>query len=239
MNLGNSLAVSKEMVEVARCPPKKCRTILNGVDLSRFRPDLPRIFREEMGWQADQIVVGMVANFRPCKRHADFLEAAAIIRKLYPETRFVMVGADNGNMAEIATRVKALGLEQSVAMLGSQSRPERIFAAIDIYVCTSDTEGFSNVLLEALACGKPVIATRVGGNQEVIRDGDNGFLVPPKSPELVARALEKLLAQPNLRVAMGNRGRNFAEAKFSLKRMVDEHERLYKELISEHVMSAV
>jgi glycosyltransferase involved in cell wall biosynthesis len=230
LTLGNSGAVCEEMVRVG-CPSSKCHTIRNGVDTTRFHPGLARIWRNEMGWGADDIVFGMVANYRPCKRHQDFVDAAAILLQHHPGLKFVMVGADAGSRTEIEKRISELQLEESVFMLESDPCPERILAALDIYVCTSDTEGFSNVLLEALACGKPVIATRVGGNSEIIIDGENGFLVPARSPKSVAAVAEILLDQASLRSSMGARGRELAESRFSLQRMIAEHEQLYAELM--------
>jgi glycosyltransferase involved in cell wall biosynthesis len=116
-------------------------------------------------------------------------------------------------------------------LVESQHFPERIFAALDIYICPSDTEGFSNVLLEALACGKPVIATNVGGNPEIIVQSENGFLVPPRSPQAIAEAAEVLICDPGERSLMGLHGRELVKQRFSLERMVAEHEQLYASLV--------
>lgn len=231
VNLGNSEAVSSAMV-AAGCPVHKCRTIFNGVDTARFRPDLPRTWRTEFGWSPDEILLGMIANFRPCKRHSDFLDAAVLLLKHHPRLKFVMVGADAGNRAETQEKIRALGLANSVALVDSQRYPERILAAIDIYVCASDTEGFSNVLLEALACGKPLIATDVGGNPEIVAHGENGFLVPPRSPLSIAAAAEVLIGDPGKRFLMGLRGCELVKRRFSLEHMVAEHEQLYAALIA-------
>ena len=230
VNLGNSAAVTSGMV-AAGCPLNKCRTIFNGVDTDRFRPDLPRVWRAEMRWSADEIVLGMIANFRPCKRHSDLLDAAVLLLNHHPRLKFVMVGADAGNRAETQEKMRALGLTENVVLLDGQRCPERIFAALDIYVCASDTEGFSNVLLEALSCGKPVIATNVGGNPEIIAHGENGFLVPPRSPQSIAEAAEVLIGDSGKRAVMGARGREVVKQKFSLQQMVAEHEQLYASLI--------
>jgi glycosyltransferase involved in cell wall biosynthesis len=160
--------------------------------------------------------------------------AAAILAERYPQLKFVMVGADAGARNEVEQQISALQLKSKVFLFDTDPRPETIFAGIDIYVCASDTEGFSNVLLEALACGKPVIATNVGGNPEIITHGENGFLVPARSPASLATAAEVLICDPNLRKAMGARGRKLVEQKFSLAGMVSRHEDLYTSLISEH-----
>lgn len=232
VTLGNSTAVTNEMKSFG-CPPRKCRTIFNGVDTVRFHPHVSRAWRQEMGWREDDTVFGMVANFRPCKRHCDFVQAAAILLRRYTGLRFVMVGADGGTRAEIEKNVRELRIQDSVFVIDSQPDPEKILAAIDVYVCTSETEGFSNVILEALACSKPVIATQVGGNPEIVRNGENGLLIPVRSPVAVAAAAGYLLEQPDIRISMGVRGRGIIESRFSLQSMVSEHEQLYSALISE------
>lgn len=232
VTLGNSIAVTKEMKSFG-CPSRKCYTILNGVDTARFRPSLSRTLRQEMGWKEDDIVVGMLANFRPCKRHCDFLAAAVILLRRYPGLRFVMMGADGGGRSQIEMSVRDMGVENNVWIVNSRPDPEAFLAAIDIYVCTSDSEGLSNSVLEALACAKPVIATRVGGNPEVIADGESGLLIPARSPESLVGAIEFLISQRDARLSMGMCARALIEARFSLQRMVSEHEKLYVTLMSE------
>ena len=230
-NLGNSRAVSREMVDVGGCPAQKCGTIYNGVDTLRFRPNLSSGLRQQMGWSQDEVVFGMVANFRPCKGHREFVQAAAIIAQRRPEARFVMAGADGGEKDSILRQVENLHLSHVVRTLDSDPCPEKIFAALDICVCTSHAEGFSNVLLEAMACGKPVIATQVGGNPEAIRHGESGFLVPEGEPQMVAGIAERLLLDEGLRRTIGMNGRMWVERTFSLKTMVRAHENLYRELL--------
>jgi glycosyltransferase involved in cell wall biosynthesis len=234
LNVGNSDAVSREMILVGGCPAHKAHVIHNGVDLNRFRCDLSSARRTALGWDDRHVVFGMIANFRPCKRHRDFVEVASIVLRRHPEARFLMVGADSGSRAAVSAQIRGLGLDESkVHILDADPHPENIFTAIDIYVCTSETEGFSNVILEAMACGKPVIATDVGGNVESVQDGKTGFLVPCGSPEAVAEAAEKLLADRGLLAECGVQGRRRVEKLFSLERMVHDYEQLYMRLLSE------
>ena len=232
LNLGNSAAVIRQMVNPGGCPPQKCHTIYYGVDTQRFRPELPRSWRTQMGWGEQHIVFGIVANFRACKRHTDFVQAAAIVLQQFPNARFVMVGADYGLREAVTKQISELGLEQKVRIVDSDPHPEKIFSAMDVYVCTSESEGFSNVLLEAMACGKPVIATNVGGNPEAVVDGETGLLVACKSPQAVADAAKKLIQESGIRLVMGMLGRQRVEQHFSLDRMVRMHEQLYLELLA-------
>lgn len=191
-----------------------------------------------MGWGENNVVFGMVANFRPCKRHIDLVQAAAMILQQHPEARFVMVGADYGSREEVVREIEKLELKGKVHVVERDPSPEKIFAALDVYVCASESEGFSNVLLEAMACAKPVIATGVGGNPEAVLDGETGFLVPWGFPPALAAAAERLLRDPEQRRVMGIRGRQRAEQNFSLDRMVRMHEQLYLQLLSERRKTA-
>jgi L-malate glycosyltransferase len=229
-NLSNSRAVGREMVDVAGCPASRCGTIYNGVDLQRFHPAITSELRRQLGWMNGEVVFGMVANFRPCKRHYDFLEAAALLAARHNEARFLMAGADHGEKAAVEEQIAARSLGGKVRILESTPFPETILAAIDVCVCTSEAEGFSNVLLEAMACGKPVIATRVGGNTEAVRDRETGILVSPRDLCSTAEASAALLQDPGLRRAMGLAGRKRVEQEFSVSEMVRRHEELYLNL---------
>ena len=238
VTLGPSEAVTREMISLGGCPRRKCCTLYNGVDTSRFRPDLPRWWRTKMGWNEQDVVFGMVANFRACKGHADFVQAAAQIAQRNPEARFVMVGADQGLKAATEQQVRKLELGDKTRIVDVDPSPEKIFAAMDVCVCTSTSEAFGLVLAEAMACGRPVIATAVGGIPEVVRCGETGFLVPVGSPSSVAEAAESLLRDPARRRVMGMSGRLRAEQNFSLDRMVSRHEQLYLQLLSERKRTA-
>ena len=238
LNLGNSSAVSEELISLGKCPPNKSHTICNGVDTLRFHPGSSRAWRTGQGWDDTHVVFGMVANFHVYKRHIDFVKAAALILKHGPQARFLMVGADYGQKEIITSEVARLGLSSKIRLWDSDPRPEKIFSAMDVLVCPSATEGSPNVVLEAMACGKPVIATNVGGNPELVQEGETGFLVPRGSPQSIADAADKLLLAPERRIAMGNRGRLRVEQQFSLERMVRSHERLYLRLLAERKRTA-
>jgi glycosyltransferase involved in cell wall biosynthesis len=237
-SLGNSRAVTSEMVEVGGCPQLKCGTIYNGVDLQRFRPDLPSCLRQELGWTRDEVVFGMVANFRRCKRHVDFVSAAALITKQHKEARFLMVGAESEIKRETLRQIDALSLTEKVRVLDATPSPELVFAALDVYVCASDAEGFSNVLLEAMSCSKPVIATRAGGNEEAVKHGVTGLLTSVGDPEDLAVAAIQLLDDPTLRHRFGAAGRKRVETEFSIETMVRAHEHLYSRLYEAHCKAA-
>jgi len=230
-NLGNSHAVTREMIRVAGCPESKCGTLHNGVDLQRFRPDVPSPIRQQLGWTHDEVVFGQVANFRPGKRHSDFVEMAAALAQRHPQARFILAGADYGVKPSILRQIDARGLGPRIKVLNGCPSPEEIFAALDVYVCTSEAEGFSNAILEAMACAKPVIATAVGGNPEAVQHNHSGFLVPMGDLPAFSQRADTLLAHAGLRKTMGRNGRGRAETEFSLEAMVQAHQELYVNLL--------
>lgn len=231
--LGNSAEIAKQIVELDGFPRERVAIIPNGVDATRFRPEQSSDLRAGFGWSAQHLVIGMVANFRACKRHGDFLNAAALLHREHPETRFVLVGNDLGELEPTRERISTLRLGQVVRILTGCSKPETIYPALDVYVCTSETEGLSNVLLEAMACGKPIVATAVGGSPETIQDEMQGILVPPYRPDAIVAALNRLITFPELRGRMGTAGRKRAQQHYSLTAMVRAHEQLYTRLIAE------
>src|SRR5205085_10872711 len=122
-------------------------TIYNGVDTDRFRPERSEYWRAHYGWNKGQVVLGMLANFFGYKRHVDLVEAAALLHRKYPHTRFVMAGQNRGEMPAILSAIAGRGLCDVMQIVRSTSRPEDLYAALDVLVCCSDTEGFSNVIL--------------------------------------------------------------------------------------------
>jgi glycosyltransferase involved in cell wall biosynthesis len=226
-NLGNSRAVADEMLSVAGCPQNKCGAIVNGVDVHKFRPSLPSDLRQQLDWNHGETILGMIGNFREVKRHNDFVSAAAILSAAHPQVRFLMAGADAGTKTVVQKQVERLGLVERVRIMDATPEPENIFAAIDIYVCASSAEGFSNAVLEAMACGKPVVATRAGGNPEAVLNGETGFLVPVGSPAAIALAADRLITNLSERTSMGIHGRQRAVEQFPLQAMVAAHQELY------------
>lgn len=234
-NLGNSNAVTDEMIRDAGCPTSKCATLHNGVDLQRFHPDVSSTIRQHLGWTQDEIVFGQIANFRPGKRHADFVEMSAILAPKLPQARFILAGADYGTQPSIVRQIESRGLGSKIKVLNGSPSPEEIFAALDVYVCTSEAEGFSNVILEAMACAKPVIATAVGGNLEAVRNEHSGFLVPVGDIATLSQRAETLLENASLRRRMGMTGRELAETEFSLSTMVTAQQEMYRSLFDARV----
>jgi len=210
----------------------RCRTIPNGVDMQRFHPaDAARRagLRGALGFDGSARLIGCVASFSPVKRHADMLAAFAQVRGRLPDAHLLLIG--EGPLREpIERQIAELNLSACVHLLGARRDVEHILPALDAFVLASSTEGLSNAILEAQACGLPVAATDVGGNPDLVREGETGLLVPPGTPDALARAMGDLLANAERAAEFGQRARANVERKHSLEAMAQAYEAVYREL---------
>lgn len=225
--LANSAAVAHELCSKDGVRPEKVRLIYNGVDVQAYTAASPNGLRNTIGASHQTILIGTIANFFAYKGHADLVEAARKIVPRYPDVRFVLSGREEGTQRVIRGEIERSGLQTHFSVLDENPDVIPLFKSLDIYACPSQTEGFSNVLLEAMAAGRPVIATTVGGNPEAVADGETGILVPPRDPDRLAAALELLIKDVDLRRRMGAAGQQRAKQKFSLDGMVRQHHELY------------
>ena len=230
--LANSSAVQRELSDADSIPAEQIRLIYNGVDTAAFRQAEPNGFRRYLGVDENTMLVGTVANFFPYKRHEDLVEAARLLITKYPRLCFVAAGREEGTRKDICDKIDYYGLSNNFKILGETTSVHTFFKSIDIYACPSETEGFSNVLLEAMAAEKPVVATAVGGNPEAVADGKTGLIVASRSPQALATAIETLALDQSLRMQMGAAGARRVREHFSVEAMVRRHTELYAELAS-------
>lgn len=209
-------------------PVARIHVVKNGVDLkpaTRTRTQM----RAELGL-GDRPTVGIVARLAPVKNHALLLQAWTRVVQRVPDA--VLLIAGNGSCeAALRAQCTRLGLDHSVRFLGFRLDVAELLAAMDVFVLSSLSEGLSLTLLESEAASLPIVATRVGGNPEVVHDGETGFLVPSGEPVPMADALVRLLQDPALRMRLGARGRARYENGFTLQSMVDGYARLYRQLV--------
>ena len=185
--------------------------------------------RGRLGINPGEKVVGMIACFKPQKAPLDFIHLAGKVVQRLPESRFLLVGGGELR-GKIERLMRQLGLEGRVILTGWRWDIPRIIALCQVMVLTSLWEGMPTVLPMAHAMKKPVVATRVDGNAEVVRDGENGFLVPPRNPEAMAEKVLYLLQHPKTACQMGERG--YQEVgKYDYPLMVSRQEELYRQLI--------
>ncbi len=168
----------------------------------------------------------LVARLSPEKDIDTLLRATALVVRQDASFRLEIAG-DGPCMSSLRQTSASLGLEEHVRFLGEVRDVAALLARAGLFVLSSLSEGISLTLLEAMACGLPLIATRVGGNPEVICDGETGFLVPPQNPRALADALLRLRCDHLLCVRLGEAGRRRVEAMFDVRRMVVQYEALY------------
>ena len=227
----NSDAVGEAVRRQERLWGGKIRLVYNGVEC-RSGP-VERIDRLCPGVSDDGTpAVTYVANLFAYKGHSDLVDAARKVADVFPSIRFLLVGADAGEEGNVRRRIEALGLGRNVLLVGPRPDAATIVAASAFLVHPSHQEGFSNAILEAMAAGKAVIATRVGGIPESVEDGQTGLLVPARNPAALAAAVLSLLRDPDRARAMGEAGRRRVEEEFSIGRMVEGIESLYVELLA-------
>lgn len=230
--VANSEAVKAYLVRKG-LPAGKVRVIYNGVDLARF--DLlatPETTKQDLGIPPHHAMVLLLTRLEPPKAPEVFLKAASRLAPHWPAVSFVVVGG--GSLEQpLAHQARALGLEGRVVFTGPRRDVARILAACDVSVLCSLKEGMSNTVMESMAVGKPVVATPVGGNPELIEDGQSGYLIPVNDDAAVARRLEDLLGDPALAKTMGMRARTRIAELCSVDAMVRSTERLYDELLAE------
>src|SRR5215467_3652728 len=179
---------------------------------------------------AGKLRVGMVARMNArYKNHSGFLRIAKRVRQQMPNVEFLLAG-DGPLRSELEREAQSLGLADCVTFLGDRRDIPAVLASIDVAVLTSDSESLSNVILEAMAAGLPVVAYSVGGNAELVND-ERGMLIPAGDEEGFAAAVEKLLASPSMRSQLGCNARKFVEENFGLERVRARYEDCYRTLL--------
>ena len=228
-----SESLQRFFLSIGGLAPSRTTVIADGIDISAFAPRRDRSLRQELGVRDDEVLVGAVGNVRPMKSYDVFLRAAALLQRQSPRYRFVIVGEAEGPLfAELLALRDRLGLGDSVAFAGFRGAVHRIMNNLDLFASTSSSEGFSLTVVQAMACGVPVVATRSGGPEEIISDNANGLLVDTDSPAQVAQALERLRTAPDVRQRLVTAGRSTVEERFTIKQMVSSYESLYDECVA-------
>ncbi|MEW6201689.1 MAG: glycosyltransferase family 4 protein [bacterium] len=212
-------------------PQEKTLSIPNGIDLSRFNTEkIGSVLFEKFNLQADAIVIGMIGRLDEQKDPETFINAAIYILKEFPEVKFILIG-DGPHREKLERTARALKIEKSIIFAGWQPNVPSLLSGIKIFVLPSLWEGMPLTLIEAMAAAKPVVATDIIGNREVVVNGETGFLVPTHSPESLASAVIRLLKNPGMMAQMGRAGRKRATENHDVCLMVKKTEMIYKSLI--------
>jgi glycosyltransferase involved in cell wall biosynthesis len=225
---GNSQAVIRDLRSEG-VSSDRLKLIYNGLNLSKFDNIKDRgITRAELSITPDQVVFIMVANLIPYKGHKDIINAFSLIKtKMATSWICLFVGRDDGIQGDLEAEVSRYGLNSNILFLGSRTNVPELLCASDIGVLCSHEEGFSNAVLEGMAASLPMVVTNVGGNAEAIIDGVNGYVVDPRNPVELSRALLKLYLKCD-RQTFGISSRNRVEAAFSLDKCINEYCDLYE-----------
>ncbi len=232
-----SANLAEWLVETVGVHPERVVQIYNGVDIQRFRPCIgprPSIASEDSASQGT-LTLGTVGRLEKVKDQLTLVKAFLHLLDTEPgareRLRLVIVG--DGSLREEAQKLLQTANAESLAWLpGERNDIPEILRALDLFVLPSLREGISNTILEAMASGLPVVATRVGGNPELVREGETGLLVPAEDPVAMANAIRKYLNHPDLLRTHGQAGRKRVEQHFSMEKMVNGYMEVYDNVLT-------
>jgi glycosyltransferase involved in cell wall biosynthesis len=218
--------------------PRRWAVIPNGFDVDTFRPfpEAPIALRRELDLPADAKLIGLLARFHPMKDHATFLRAAKIVIDAKPDVHFVAAGRGVDAALSLNALLDELVLRSRVSLLPERRDTFEFLAGLDTAISSSYSEGFPNVIGEAMACGTPCVVTDVGDSAEIVRD--TGVIVPPRNPAALAAGIVRVLELDDAaREALGRAARARIIAEFSIERIAAQYEALYSELTGRHMKS--
>lgn len=225
--------VRKTCIHRDHISPDKIVTLYNGLEVQNIANGHGSdAFRGQIGVDSASRLVVTVGNIRPVKGIDVLIEAAAMVVRQQRQTTFVVVGrkSDPDYFRRLQERAKSLGIEQNLRFVGESEKVLSLLPQCDLFFLPSRSEGFSNALIEAMACGLPCVATNVGGNAEAIEEGRSGYLVKSEDASAAADRILRLLANPDAAKVMGAVGRSIVEAKFTsdvmTQQLVGHYERL-------------
>jgi glycosyltransferase involved in cell wall biosynthesis len=227
-----SQAVKEDLVGLGIACGEKIRVVPLGLDLAHLAGDLPRgVLRREAGIGAAVPLVGMVGRLVPIKDVPTFLRAARLVRERRGDARFALVG-DGEERPALEAECRALGLDDAVTFFGWRRDLEAVYGDLDVVVNASLNEGTPVALIEALAAARPVVATRVGGTPDLLREGARGRLVPPGDPRALADAVLETLEGSEAARLRAQAGREHVLDHHSAERLVRDVDALYRELLA-------
>jgi len=233
MTVAVSAAVQNVLLAQYRYPRRQVRVIRNGVDVGTIAERVVEIdkgaVRKFLGLTSDVMVIGVVANLRPEKGVTYLVEAMPTILQSVPQARLVLVG-DGEKRSEIEALIHQLDLTDYVVLAGWQADVVPFLAAMDVFVLPSLFEGLGLSMLEAMAAGRPIVASGVGGILEVITDHQTGILVPPADVAALSEAIIQVLNNRELAKTLGQNARATALAEYGLDAMVQAYLDIYAEL---------
>lgn len=232
-----SEAVKQSVIESENISGLKIEVVHNMADMAKFAVTVDvETKRAELGLKPDDIVVGFVASLSEKKGHKYLLDATPEVIRVFPNVRFLLVG-EGPLRGEIEEKIKMRNLEGKVILLGFRKDIPEILSILDFYVHPSLMEGLSLSIMEAMAMGKPVVASRVGGTPEVVKDGETGILVPARDSRAIAEAITGLLKDKETASEMGRAGSELIRAHFTPEASVGRLEKLYEKFVVTQILA--
>jgi glycosyltransferase involved in cell wall biosynthesis len=239
--IANSYAVREKSIIDEKLPPPQVIVIYNGIDLSRYGDMTTSAeraaARRELGIDDREKVIGMISNIKNIKGYDYFLGAAKLIKNKGYAAKFVIAG-DGSDEPAFQDSVRRHGLGGSLLLLGLCKDVSKAFGVMDIFMYSSLSEGFPNIILEAMAAGKAIVATDVGGTSEMLQDGYSGLLVPPRHSDALAEAAISLLDDERMACRLAEAARNSARWYFSMDECVKQYEYIYESMYEKKIKSS-
>ncbi|MFB4205483.1 D-inositol-3-phosphate glycosyltransferase [wastewater metagenome] len=221
----------REVLLAEGLAPERVTCVRSAVDTQTYRPGGDRAwFRREFGLADDEVAVGMAAQFIPRKGHRVLVAAAPAVLAAHPRTRFLLFGR-GPEEAAIRSLVHEQGLGDRFVFAGFRTDMAHIFPCLDVLAHPAYMEGLGVTLLQAAACGVPVVGAEAGGIPEAVADGITGYLVPPGDSTALAERVGRLLGDLALRETMGAAGRQHVDARFSVTAMTVLNRRVYERVL--------
>ncbi len=229
---GEIVAVSQhlrdDLIKYEHISPRRIRVIYNGTNFSvNADPNNEKEIREEFGIIPEEKVVGSISRLTKVKGYELLLRSVPLVVKKIPNVKFLIVG-DGKEKAKLLNLAHSLGIANKVIFTGVRLDVPSIMRIFDLFALPSRSEGLPIVLLEAMAAGKPVVATAVGGVPEAVKDGETGYLVYTREPKEFAQKIIKILLDDHLRDLMRQKAFQLYKEKFTVDKMVESYERLYE-----------
>ncbi len=238
LNRGSSRCVfvsdslREDITQRSRISRLKAVTIYNGIDPTAFAVRHNQTLRQELGLAHTAIIVGAVGNVRPSKGYDTLLRTAALLHSADARYHFVIAGDYENILARKLMRLRTqFGLENVVHFLGFRQDIAEVLNSLDVFVLSSDSEGFSLATVQAMACGVPVVATRSGGPEEIVHDGVTGLLVDVRAESQLAAGIQRVTEDTSLRESLVVNALELAQSRYTLEAMLDSYRTLYAELL--------
>lgn len=239
-NIDQILTVSEslktEIISTIKISNSNVRSIINGVDTDKFSPGDSETIKKKFGFQKTDIIIGSVGRLEKIKNYNALIKCIAMFDE--PSIKGLLIG-DGPARSELEGLVKDLGIEDRFFFLGKRTDVNKGMLIFDVFVSSSLSEGLSNTILEAMASGIPVVATNVGGNPEIVYEGETGYLVNPNNLEAMKSALERLINDKKFSKSIGQKARELVVRECSLHKMVSEYEDVYLSQYDKRIKSCL